>query len=116
MFDANRESVLPMYMSNALLTFEGWLCVCVLFLVVPSFYCNYTHLRPAPPLDEQCMGQAAIAAKLGKLTFQRVVHSLTKIDSQPTPHNGVMVLVTGQLQVCVLSSHPSQASCASAHS
>ncbi len=55
--------------------------------------------RRLPSADEQCMGQPAIAAKFAKLTFGTVAHHLTKIDAQPTPHNGVMVFVTGQLQV-----------------
>jgi hypothetical protein len=47
------------------------------------------------------MGQAAIAAKFARLSFGAVIHSLTKIDAQPTPNNGVMVLITGQLKVRV---------------
>jgi len=33
------------------------------------------------------------------LSFQRVVHAATKIDCQPAPDNGVLVMVMGQLQV-----------------
>ncbi len=46
------------------------------------------------------MGHDAIGSKFDKLTFASIAHNLTKVDSQPTPHNGVMVFVTGLLKVC----------------
>ena len=34
-----------------------------------------------------------------KITFQKIKHVVTKVDCQPTAENGVLVLVTGRLQV-----------------
>ena len=34
-----------------------------------------------------------------KLRFSSIQHVVTKVDSQPTAENGVLVLVTGRLKV-----------------
>ncbi|KJR79836.1 nuclear transport factor 2 [Sporothrix schenckii 1099-18] len=45
------------------------------------------------------LGAVAIVEKLKNLPFQRVKHVTSTLDPQPTVGDGVIVLVTGQLQV-----------------
>jgi hypothetical protein len=35
------------------------------------------------------------------LPFQKVRHQVSTLDAQPAPNGGVLVLVTGQLLVCL---------------
>jgi hypothetical protein len=46
----------------------------------------------------QIMGREKIAEKLRNLTFQKINHLLTLVDSQPTFDGGVIVFVMGQLK------------------
>lgn len=46
----------------------------------------------------QCMGRAKILEKFQSLTFSKIQHVITLIDSQPTFDNGVLVTVLGQLK------------------
>mmetsp|Transcript_6051 Transcript_6051/g.10412 ORF Transcript_6051/g.10412 Transcript_6051/m.10412 type:complete len:126 (+) Transcript_6051:61-438(+) len=71
LFDADRNQLLPLYQPNSMLTFEG----------------------------EQFMGTQAIGQKLTTLPFTKVQHQINTCDSQPTPGNGVLVFVSGQLLV-----------------
>lgn len=69
-FDSNRTSLMPLYTSESMLTFEG----------------------------EQFVGAEAIVKKLTALPFTTVAHVITTIDCQPTTANGVLVFVVGQLK------------------
>lgn len=46
----------------------------------------------------QYMGKAAILEKLQSLSFQKIQHLVTAIDSQPTMDGGVLIVVLGQLK------------------
>lgn len=46
----------------------------------------------------QILGRERIAEKLASLTFQRINHQVTLVDSQPTLDGGVIVYVMGQLK------------------
>ncbi|KAL1888494.1 Nuclear transport factor 2 [Sporothrix stenoceras] len=70
-FDADRSQLQALYRDNSMLTFES----------------------------ASVLGAAAIVEKLKNLPFQRVKHVTSTIDPQPTIADGVIVLVTGQLQV-----------------
>jgi len=70
-FDTNREGVVALYHPRALLTFE----------------------------DNQASGQEEIRETLmKKVTFTNIVHAVTKIDCQPTPDRGILILITGRLK------------------
>merc|ERR1711860_266550 len=43
-------------------------------------------------------GSAKIMEKIASLTFQKIAHIITSVDSQPTFDGGVMVNVLGQLK------------------
>merc|ERR1719456_79748 len=71
-FDTNRQALLPLYMEQSLLTFEG----------------------------EQFQGSQSIVQKLCSMQFTKVQHEIVKADHQPNPMNGgVLVFVTGNLKV-----------------
>ncbi|PSN66758.1 putative nuclear transport factor 2 [Corynespora cassiicola Philippines] len=70
-FDENRAGLSALYRDNSMLTFE----------------------------QQPCGGQAAILEKLQNLPFQQVVHRTDTIDAQPSADDGILVLVTGALQV-----------------
>jgi len=46
----------------------------------------------------QLMGRAKILEKFQQLTFQKIQHVVTTVDSQPTFDGGVLVTVLGQLK------------------
>lgn len=46
----------------------------------------------------QLMGRAKILEKFQQLTFQKIQHVITTVDSQPTFDGGVLVTVLGQLK------------------
>lgn len=46
----------------------------------------------------QLMGRAKILEKFQSLTFQKIQHVITTVDSQPTFDGGVLVSVLGQLK------------------
>jgi len=47
---------------------------------------------------EQKQGAANIMERIAKLTFQRIAHVITAVDSQPTFDGGVLIHVMGQLK------------------
>lgn len=70
LFDTNRAELSQLYRENSMLTFEG----------------------------EQLQGAPAIIKKLTGLPFQTIQHVVTTTDCQPSPNNGVIVMVVGQLK------------------
>jgi len=71
-FDTNRQGLAQLYANESMMTFEG----------------------------ESFMGTEKIMAKLSNLKFGKIQHKLTKVDCQPNPFNGgVMIFVTGDLKV-----------------
>ncbi|KAK2188959.1 hypothetical protein NP493_119g08015 [Ridgeia piscesae] len=70
-FDTNREQLVALYHPTAMFTFE----------------------------EHKAQGQDQIKDILtNKLRFSLIQHIVTKIDCQPTPENGVIILVTGRLK------------------
>merc|ERR1712020_751283 len=68
---AQRPQLISLYNTNeSLLTFEG----------------------------VQMQGSAKIMEKISSLTFQRIAHSITAIDCQPTFDGGILINVLGQLK------------------
>uniref|UniRef100_A0A452S542 NTF2-related export protein n=1 Tax=Ursus americanus TaxID=9643 RepID=A0A452S542_URSAM len=61
---------------------------------------------PAPRIDASCLtwegqqfqGKAAIVEKLSSLPFQKIQHSITAQDHQPTPDSCIISMVVGQLK------------------
>ncbi|XP_021572052.1 nuclear transport factor 2 isoform X1 [Carlito syrichta] len=51
---------------------------------------------------QQFQGKAAIVEKLSSLPFQKIQHSITAQDHQPTPDSCIISMVVGQLKVTVL--------------
>ncbi|KAG8831260.1 Nuclear transport factor 2 [Serendipita sp. 399] len=47
----------------------------------------------------QSLGTSNIIEKLTGLPFQKVMHSITTLDAQPFPNEGISILVTGALLV-----------------
>jgi hypothetical protein len=47
---------------------------------------------------QQFMGRAAIIEKIQGLSFEKIQHIVTTIDSQPTMDGGVLIVVLGQLK------------------
>lgn len=47
-------------------------------------------------------GKAAILDTLSSLPFQKIQHSITAQDHQPTPDSCIISMVVGQLKVMVL--------------
>ncbi|CAK7206563.1 Nuclear transport factor 2 [Sporothrix eucalyptigena] len=70
-FDSDRSQLTPLYRDNSMLTFE----------------------------TASVLGAAGIVEKLKGLPFQRIKHVVNVLDAQPTINDGVIVLVSGQLQV-----------------
>ena len=50
---------------------------------------------------QQFQGKAAIVEKLSSLPFQKIQHSITAQDHQPTPDSCIISMVVGQLKVAV---------------
>ncbi|XP_065064134.1 nuclear transport factor 2-like [Rhopilema esculentum] len=69
-FDNSREQLINLYVPQSTLSFEG------------------TDLQ----------GEVQISEKLKGLPFQKVEHSVTTVDVQPTVDNGLIVFVIGQLK------------------
>jgi len=70
-FDSDRASLAPLYRSESMLSYEG----------------------------ANIQGQQFIIEKLKSLAFQRVAHRISTIDCQPSPGNGILVFVNGELAV-----------------
>jgi len=70
-FDKDRKSIAGLYRENSMLTFES----------------------------ASVLGSPSITEKLAGLPFQAVKHQVATLDAQPTPNDGVLVLVTGALLV-----------------
>ncbi|KAK9173237.1 Nuclear transport factor 2 (NTF2) domain protein [Cryptosporidium meleagridis] len=49
--------------------------------------------------DTQFQGQANIVNKFNSLNFQRVQFEITRVDCQPSPNNGSIVFVTGDVRI-----------------
>ncbi|RXM33573.1 Nuclear transport factor 2 [Acipenser ruthenus] len=47
---------------------------------------------------QQFQGKAAIVEKLSSLPFQKIAHSITAQDHQPTPDSCILSMVVGQLK------------------
>uniref|UniRef100_A0A6G1RXX8 Nuclear transport factor 2 n=1 Tax=Hypotaenidia okinawae TaxID=2861861 RepID=A0A6G1RXX8_9GRUI len=47
---------------------------------------------------QQFQGKAAIVEKLSSLPFQKIQHSITAQDHQPTPDSCILSMVVGQLK------------------
>ncbi|XP_068116523.1 nuclear transport factor 2 [Hyperolius riggenbachi] len=47
---------------------------------------------------QQYQGKEAIVEKLSMLPFQKIQHSITSQDHQPTPDHGILCMVVGQLK------------------
>ncbi|XP_043922947.1 nuclear transport factor 2-like [Protopterus annectens] len=69
-FDTNRLQLRDLYTLQSTLTWEGQIF----------------------------QGRDAIMEKLAALPFQKIRHSITSQDHQPTPDSCVLTMVTGQLQ------------------
>lgn len=70
-FDANRAGIGHLYRAESMLTFES----------------------------ASVLGAQAIVEKLAGLPFQKVKHQVATLDAQPSPNDGVVILVTGALLV-----------------
>jgi hypothetical protein len=54
---------------------------------------------------QKFQGTQAIVAKLAQLPFNQAKVTCTSMDFQPSVAGGIMVFVTGSIQVCVLLRH-----------
>ncbi|KAL9256989.1 Nuclear transport factor 2A-like protein [Drosera capensis] len=70
-FDTNRSNLGNLYQDASMLTFEG----------------------------QKVQGAANIVAKLTGLPFQQCQHSITTVDCQPSGAGGMLVFVSGNLQL-----------------
>ncbi|KAE8698976.1 Nuclear transport factor 2 [Hibiscus syriacus] len=70
-FDANRAGLGNLYQEGSMLTFEG----------------------------QKIQGSQSIVAKLTSLPFQQCKHNITTVDCQPSGAGGVLVFVSGTLQL-----------------
>ncbi|KAF2244268.1 putative nuclear transport factor 2 [Trematosphaeria pertusa] len=70
-FDGNRALLKDVYRDHSMLTFER----------------------------QPVGGVAAIMEKLVNLPFQQVIHRVDTLDAQPSAEDGIMIMVTGALQV-----------------
>jgi hypothetical protein len=53
--------------------------------------------------SDSLLGAAPIVEKLANLPFRKVKHVVSTLDAQPTLEGrGIIILVTGQLLVCLL--------------
>ncbi|CAN2389538.1 protein localization to nuclear pore [Pristimantis euphronides] len=69
-FDNDRTQLKAIYTDSSCLTWEG----------------------------QQFQGKEAIIEKLSMLPFQKIQHSITSQDHQPTPDNCIVSMVVGQLK------------------
>ncbi|KAG6941024.1 nuclear transport factor 2, partial [Chelydra serpentina] len=69
-FDTDRTQLGSLYIDASCLTWEG----------------------------QQCQGKTAIVDKLSSLPFQKIQHSITSQDHQPTPDSCILSMVVGQLK------------------
>ncbi|KFQ28925.1 PREDICTED: nuclear transport factor 2 [Merops nubicus] len=69
-FDTDRTQLGAIYIDASCLTWEG----------------------------QQFQGKAAIVEKLSSLPFQKIQHSITAQDHQPTPDSCILSMVVGQLK------------------
>lgn len=74
LFESNRAGLANLYQEGSMLTFEG----------------------------QKFQGTQAIVAKLAALPFNQAKVNPTSMDFQPSVAGGIMVFVTGSIQVCVL--------------
>ncbi|KAF8867151.1 nuclear transport factor 2 [Acephala macrosclerotiorum] len=70
-FDTDRKLLAPLYRDNSMLTFES----------------------------ASVAGALGIVEKLSSLPFEKVKHAVSTLDAQPSPNDGIMILVTGALLV-----------------
>ncbi|MFQ6629603.1 hypothetical protein Gotur_006626 [Gossypium turneri] len=70
-FDANRAGLANLYQEGSMLTFEG----------------------------QKIQGSQSIVAKLTSLPFQQCKHNITTVDYQPSGSGGMLVFVSGNLQL-----------------
>ncbi|KAM7197370.1 hypothetical protein V8F33_005591 [Rhypophila sp. PSN 637] len=70
-FDTNRGALAGLYRENSMMTFQS----------------------------DKKLGAATIAQKLAELPFQKVKHEIRSFESQPTPNDGIIILVAGALLV-----------------
>ncbi|GMJ13299.1 nuclear transport factor 2B [Hibiscus trionum] len=70
-FDANRAGLANLYQEGSMLTFEG----------------------------QKIQGSQNIVAKLTSLPFQQCKHNITTVDCQPSGSGGMLVFVSGTLQL-----------------
>ncbi|KAK3203423.1 hypothetical protein GRF29_112g1224675, partial [Pseudopithomyces chartarum] len=70
-FDENRPALKALYRPHSMLTFE----------------------------ESPVQGADGIVEKLVNLPFQQVIHQVATKDAQPSAEDGIMVMVTGALQV-----------------
>ncbi|XP_022734701.1 nuclear transport factor 2-like isoform X2 [Durio zibethinus] len=70
-FDANRAGLANLYQEGSMLTFEG----------------------------QKIQGSQNIVAKLTSLPFQQCQHNITTVDCQPSGAGGMLVFVSGTLQL-----------------
>jgi len=63
---------------------------------VANFYSEQKSLMSFE--GQQMMGRTKIMEKIQSLTFQKIQHLITAIDTQPTFDGGVLVVVLGQLK------------------
>ncbi|MBA0711494.1 hypothetical protein Golax_010668 [Gossypium laxum] len=70
-FDANRAGLANLYQEGSMLTFEG----------------------------QKIQGSQSIVAKLTSLPFQQCKHNITTVDCQPSGSGGMLVFVSGNLQL-----------------
>ncbi|XP_053553317.1 nuclear transport factor 2 isoform X3 [Bombina bombina] len=70
LFDTDRSQLSSIYIDSSCLTWEG----------------------------QQCQGKCAIVEKLSSLPFQKIQHSITAQDHQPTTDACILSMVVGQLK------------------
>ncbi|KAE8444221.1 Nuclear transport factor 2 [Mollisiaceae sp. DMI_Dod_QoI] len=70
-FDQDRKQLAPLYRDNSMLTFES----------------------------SSVAGAVGIVEKLSSLPFEKVKHAVSTLDAQPSPGDGILILVTGALLV-----------------
>ncbi|XP_021853548.1 nuclear transport factor 2B [Spinacia oleracea] len=71
LFDNERSSLISLYQPTSLLTFEA----------------------------QKFQGVEEISAKINSLPFDQCRHSISTIDSQPSSNGGIIVFVSGSLQL-----------------
>jgi hypothetical protein len=71
LFDGDRKQLVNIYQDQSMLTYE----------------------------NERAQGKVAIMNKLMNLSFKQIKHVPTTIDVQPSPGNGILIFVCGNLAV-----------------